>query len=175
MRRISEPRSRLSIRRLLGGLVVGLGVLALIGFLQPHPDRQEGATYCLPLLGPRMSLRPGLGDSVLGPVAAHEAVHAAQCRSMGSLRFYLAHWSVAPRMKLEAEAGCAEALQRVKFGRRPDFAFEELVDDLLYAVPSGMGSSPGAARAAAVAACPELSLAAGTAASLPARSSPRVE
>lgn len=145
-----------SLRRLAGGLAFGLGLLALMAYFEPAPRRQAGATYCIPLLGPTVSVEPGLSDSARGPVEAHEAMHAAQCRAMGSLRFYVAHWSVVPRMKLEAEAGCAEALQRVKLGRRPDFAFEELVDDLLYAVPSGMGPSPAAALEAAVAACPEL-------------------
>jgi hypothetical protein len=154
--RTPEQRSRLSIRRLLGGLLTGVGLLALIGFLQPPPDRQEGATYCIPWLGPRISLARGLSDSARTPVAAHEAVHAAQCRSMGSWRFYAAHWRTGARLRLEAEAGCAEAHQRIALGRRADFAFEELVDDLVYAVPRGLGPGPDMAREAAVAACPEL-------------------
>jgi hypothetical protein len=125
-------------------------------YLQPTPPRQKGATYCLPWLGPHTIISPELSDTARTRVAAHEAVHAAQCRSLGSWRMYLADWSVARRLKLEAEAGCAEARVTWAQGHRPAHALEELVDNLVYGVQRGSRPTPEAARAAAVAACPDL-------------------
>lgn len=153
-------RSPISLRRLLCGLGIGGVCLVSIALLQPYPRWQEGATFCLPWLGPRMSLPASLSDSARTRVVAHETVHAAQCRALGSWSLFTAHWSVARRLKLEAEAGCAEALFGLAHGRRPDLAFEGLVDDLTYGVPRGSAPGPDAARAAATRACPELALAA---------------
>jgi hypothetical protein len=67
-----------------------------------------------------------------------------------------ARWSLSRRLTLEAAAGCAEARWSRDRGRRSDFAFEQLVDELTYGVPRGLAPDPGAARVAATAACPEL-------------------
>ena len=153
-------RSPISLRRLLGGLGIGAVCLVAIALLQPYPRWQEGATFCFPWLGPRVSLPSGLSDSARSRIVAHEAVHAAQCLALGSWSLFTAHWSVAGRLELEAEAGCAEARLGLAHGRRPDLAFEGLVDDLTYGVPRGSAPGPDAARAAATRACPELALAA---------------
>lgn len=152
--------SRASPRRLLTGLGVGVCLLLLLAALQPYPRWQEGATFCLPLLGPRLNFPRGLNDSARTRIEAHEAVHADQCRILGSWDLFASHWRPAIRLRLEAEAACAEAHVVWGGGRRPDHVFEELVDDLMYGVPRGSAPEVAAARAAATSACPDLARAA---------------
>jgi hypothetical protein len=157
---VTAASPRLPPRRLLIGPCIGVILLLAVAALQPYPRWQEGATYCLPLFGPQVSLPAGLGDTARTRVTAHEAVHAAQCRALGSWHMFAAHWHLTERLRLEAEADCAEARLAVKQGRRPDHAFEQFVDDLTYGVPRGSAPGAEAARSAAVAACPDVSVAA---------------
>ena len=152
----------LALPRLLTGLGGGVLLLVVVALLQPYPALQEADTLCVPLLGPYTTIPSGLSDTVRSRLEAHEAVHAAQCRVMGSWKMYAAHWSVAGRLRLEAEAECAEARLTWSRTHRPAFAFEALVDDLTYGVPRGASPGPEAARRAAATACPELAAAART-------------
>ncbi len=56
-------------------------------------------------------------------------------------------------MRLEAEAGCAEAAVKIAGGLRADYAMDELIDDLTYAVPRGGGLGAGPAAEIARTVC----------------------
>ncbi len=148
--------ARPSPRRLLLGLVVGGVLVALVAATQPYPRRQEGSVYCLPLVGPRLTLANDLPDSTRARVLAHELVHVRQCRALGFWAVLRMQWSPAARLQLEAEASCAEARLAWSQGARADHTFERLVDELVYGMPRGWAPLPDAARAAAAAACPDL-------------------
>jgi hypothetical protein len=135
-------------------------LLALIAAVQPFPPSAEAMMYCIPLLGPRMRFSPRLPERLRPRTFAHESVHAEQCRARGPLRLYWEQLHPAIRARNEAEAGCAEAAVKIREGSRSDHAFEDLVDDLTYAVPQGQSPGPNGARALAREICPALAQAA---------------
>lgn len=145
-----------SLRRVTVGLAGGLLLLVAFAMAQPFPQAADGQTYCVPFVGPRIRLRPGLPDGQREQTLAHEQVHAAQCRERGAVRLYWDRLRTRTRLGLEAEAGCAEAAAKIEHGRRPDYAFDELIDDLTYAVPRGAGLGPQSAAEIAHMACPGL-------------------
>ncbi len=152
---------RPSPARLIAGLAIGCVLLAVAASIQPYPRLQEASVYCLPLVGPRLTIAEGLPDTTRTRVLAHEQVHVRQCLELGPLAMLRMQWSPAARLHLEAAASCAEARLAWTQGARPDHAFERLVDELTYGMPRGWAPLPDSARAAAAAACPELAQAAG--------------
>jgi hypothetical protein len=157
---LPSSQLRVSPRRLALSLALGALLLAGTAVIQPYPRYQEGAVLCLPIVGPRMRLPLGLPDTTEARVRAHEAAHMLQCQRQGSVRMLLAQWSPTQRLRLEAEAGCAEAQFSWRGGRRADHAFEDLVDFLTYGMPRGFEPTPEAARTAATLACADLHAAA---------------
>ena len=88
------------------------------------------------------------------PVLAHEQVHAAQCDSLGPLRYRWTNLTSRGRMSLEAPAYCAGARERLRLGLRHDRVRERLLDDATSAFHGKL--APSTIQAALAAACPEI-------------------
>jgi hypothetical protein len=88
------------------------------------------------------------------PVLAHERVHAAQCDTLGPLRYRWRNITSRGRMSLEAPAYCAGARERLRLGLHPRRVRERLLDDATSAFHGKL--APDRIEAALAAACPEI-------------------
>jgi len=76
--------------------------------------RWVGITDCNWFGDPTITIRPGLKKVDSIATFAHESVHAAECRSLGPLRYRLATLRPKSNLALEAPAYCEGARSRVK-------------------------------------------------------------
>lgn len=84
-------------------------VVPNVFYLVPMPSEVDGITLCLPGLGPLIRVRANLTDGQEELAYLHEGVHAAQCRSFGALWYASQNLTPGGRLRLEAQALCAEA------------------------------------------------------------------
>lgn len=89
-------------------LAASLVGLPLAFFAAPVPAGADAMTLCLPGVGPVRQFAEGLSGELEEIVEVHELMHVQQCRSMGAAGWYVAYGSPEGRMRLEAEAFCAE-------------------------------------------------------------------
>lgn len=143
---------------------VFLGALALViawsGVSVARRERARGEvlafTEC-PFRGPaRVVIRSDLATADTLPVRVHEQVHAAQCESLGPVRYRLRNLTGSGRLSLEVPAYCAaaEARLRMNGGR---FAVRERMFDDIHAAFHGIADSVKVARAIARG-CPRISV-----------------
>jgi hypothetical protein len=82
--------------------------------------------------GPVTSVSPGLSEIEIAHVAAHEAVHAKQCLTLGPLKYRLRN--LTSKVELEAPAYCAGAAARLSFGMDSAEVRTRLLDDAVEAL-----------------------------------------
>jgi hypothetical protein len=102
----------------------------------------------------RVTVRPHLTARDTFPVRRHEAVHAAQCDSLGPARYRLTNLTSNGRLSLEAPAYCAGARARRNMGVSPLLVRERLRDDARAAFSGKLDS--GTVVAALRRACPDI-------------------
>lgn len=115
-------------RRLLGAagrigavsLAASLIGIPLAFLLAPVPAGADAITLCLPGIGPVQQFAEGLTGELEEIVTIHEMMHVQQCRSMGAAAWYLTYGSREGRMRLEAEAYCAEIEFLARRGADPE-------------------------------------------------------
>jgi hypothetical protein len=119
-----------SVRRV--GLVVTGAVLAALTLplLLPFPEREEGVTFCYPVIGPVQRFNPDLSHSALARTRAHEGAHASQCRRDGAIWHFVRGIFPSQRLAAEAEAYCAEARLGVENGGRARLEYARIQDEL---------------------------------------------
>lgn len=88
------------------------------------------------------------------PVMAHEREHAAQCDTLGPLRYRMRNVTARGRMSLEAPAYCAGARQRIRMGHSRARVRERLLDDVTSAFHGRLDAAD--VVAALIAACPDV-------------------
>ena len=81
---------------------------------------------------PVTSVSPGLSPIEMAHVAAHEAVHAQQCRALGPFKYRL--HNLTSKLWLEAPAYCAGAMARISRGMDSAEVRIRLRDDAIEAL-----------------------------------------
>jgi hypothetical protein len=124
------PSRRATVRRV--ALVLAGTVLATftLPMLLPMPQREEGLTFCYPVVGPVQRFNPDLSDTALARTRAHEAAHAAQCRRDGAIWHFVRRLAPSQRLRAEAEAYCAEANFAVTKGGKARLEYARAQDEL---------------------------------------------
>lgn len=124
------PSQRATVRRI--GLVLAGAVLATLSLplLVPTRQREEGRTFCYPVLGPVQRFNSDLSESSLARTRAHEAAHAAQCRRDGAVWHFVRRLATSQRLMAEAEAYCAEANFAVANGGQARLEYARVQDEL---------------------------------------------
>lgn len=125
-------------RRLLGSagrigavsLAASLVGIPLAFFLGPVPAGADAITLCLPGIGPVQQFAEGLSGELEEIVTIHELMHVQQCRSMGATAWYLTYGTREGRMRLEAEAYCAEIAFLARRGADPEAVLAPRVEIL---------------------------------------------
>lgn len=122
--------SNYSMRRV--GLVLTGAVFAALTLplLLPFPQREEGVTFCYPVIGPVQRFNPDLSDSGLARTRAHETAHATQCRRDGAIWHFVRGVFPSQRLAAEAEAYCAEAGFGVAKGGQARLEYARIQDEL---------------------------------------------
>lgn len=127
-----EFRKRLIPKWLV--LTVILAELGLFGFAvvthKMEGGTYDGVTLCYPFRGPVQMFDSTLSDSAAMLTRTHEAVHAEQCREMGAIANFFARVTSKGRLRLEAQAYCAQAKQEVSWGAKPNQVFDRIVEEL---------------------------------------------
>src|SRR3954468_1937018 len=118
--------------------------------------RWVGVTSCEWFGEPRITIRPGLRPAAAAGAAAHEAVHAAQCRQLGPARYRWRTMFAASNLALEAPAYCAGARARVRITGDSAFERTTIPIDMLAAMGDVVDSV--AIMRALGASCPEFHL-----------------
>ena len=124
------PSRRATVRRValvLAGTILAIFILTL---LLPFPQREEGLTFCYPVVGPVQRFNPDLSDSGLARTRAHEAAHAVQCRRDGAIWHFVRRLAPSQRLRAEAEAYCAEAKFAVANGGKARLEYARAQDEL---------------------------------------------
>ena len=140
---VSRWRARLGVNPLiLVALAVAIGWY-IPSMLSLADTRAEALAYTdCPWRGPaRVTITANVTRADSLPVLAHERVHAAQCRSLGPLRYRLRNLRARGRMSLEAPAYCAGATERVRLGQDRRYVSERLRDDALAAFAGTLDSA----------------------------------
>lgn len=132
------PRRLLGAAGRVGAVAIAASVvgLPLAFFAAPVPAGADGVTLCLPGVGPVQQFADGLSGELQEIVRIHELMHVQQCRSMGAAAWYLAYGSREGRMRLEAEAYCAEVQFLARRGGDP----EALVESRARILHAGYGN-----------------------------------
>jgi hypothetical protein len=93
------------------------------------------ATTSCPLGGePRIVIAPGVSPEDSAPVRVHEEIHAAQCRQLGAIKYWLSNLTAAGKLRLEAPAYCAAAEARLRAGMDSARVASRLRDDVTEAM-----------------------------------------
>jgi hypothetical protein len=108
---------------------VGLFCVAVV-FHKMEGGSFDGVTLCYPFRGPVQMFDTTLSDSAAILTRTHEAVHARQCREMGAVANFFARVTSKGRLRLEAQAYCAQAMQEVSWGAKPSMVFDRIVEEL---------------------------------------------
>lgn len=91
------------------------------------------ATTTCPFRGePVTRVDPALSDMEIAHVAAHEGIHAQQCRELGPIRYRVKN--LTSKLELEAPAYCAGALARIVLGMDSIEVRARLLDDAVEAM-----------------------------------------
>jgi hypothetical protein len=101
---------------------------------------------------PVTRVSPGLSPQEMAHVAAHEAVHAAQCRALGPIKYRIRN--LTSKIELEAPAYCAGAAVRLGLGMDTAEVRTRLIDDALEALRRSADSAK--VIGALEAACPAI-------------------
>ncbi len=156
----SHLRARSPLRRARPGFLVALTVIAVFGIViewrRAHrpPGRVVGRTHCSWIGKPRIELTPGLARTESIATLAHEQVHAAECDSLGPVRFRWNTIFAASNLALEAPAYCAAARVRLKSGWLLITTRSTVLGDMQAAMGDQLDSVT--IHRALVQACPEL-------------------
>lgn len=142
-----KPRSVRDAVGAAGGIVAVALAASLVGmplafFLSPVPAGADAVTLCLPGVGPVQRFSGELTGELEEVVTIHELMHVQQCRTLGPTVWYLTYGTPEGRMRLEAEAFCAEIDVLARRGIDRETLFWPRVD-LLYA---GYGQDEGMSR-----------------------------
>jgi hypothetical protein len=148
---------RMSRHRLPLALVLLLIAVSIAAAGAPFPQRLDGMTMCLPVIGPITRLDSTLSGHARDLVVVHERAHAVQCQEIGAVRSYLAGLTVAGKLRTEINAFCAEAYWDVAIGYPRENVLARIADELETAYSWTAGLSRGEIVAALGAACPPLS------------------
>ena len=111
----------------LAGTIVATFTLPL---LMPMPQKEDGLTFCYPVVGAVQRFNSDLSASALARTRAHEAAHAAQCRRDGAIWHFVRHLAPGQRLRAEAEAYCAEANFAVANGGWARLEYARVQDEL---------------------------------------------
>lgn len=111
-------------------------------------------TECPWFGAPQVTVTSRVSAEDSAPVRRHEETHAAQCRALGALRYWMKNLSAAGRLALEAPAYCAGARARIAQGEDSARVRERLLDDALAAFAGLMDST--AVRTAIASSCPDV-------------------
>lgn len=115
------------------------------------------ATTTCPLRGePRVVIAADVAPEDSMPVRVHEEVHAAQCKELGAIRYWVRNLSAAGKLQLEAPAYCAAAVARMRAGMDSARVVSRLLDDVVEAMRDVADSA--SVIAALRSACPGLRL-----------------
>jgi len=113
------------------------------------------ATTTCPFRGePRVVISPGVTSTDSAPVRVHEGVHAAQCDSLGPVRYRLRNLFPGGKLALEAPAYCAAAAVRLRAGLDSALVRDRLRSDISEALRDVADSA--AVDAALRAHCPAI-------------------
>jgi hypothetical protein len=115
---------------LLAALLLAIG-WSVPRMLSLRETRASALAYTeCPWRGPaRVTMRPHVTPADTVPVRRHEAVHAAQCDSLGPVRYRMTNLTAKGRLSLEAPAYCAGARARQEMGVSEILVRERLRDD----------------------------------------------
>ncbi len=150
---------RVIVRR-IGLVLVGTVVAALLlPLLVPMWQREDGRTFCYPVLGPVQRFNPDLSPSPLARTRAHEDAHATQCRREGAVVHFIRGLAPRQRLAAEAEAYCAEASFAIANGGQARLEYARVQDELREAAWFRRISSD-ALTASLAAQCPTIAAAA---------------
>ncbi|MEP7324896.1 MAG: hypothetical protein ABI836_03015 [Gemmatimonadota bacterium] len=108
-------------------------LLALLALHSPGAEL-DGQTLCLPVLGPVQQFDPALSGRARRLTEVHEAMHAEQCRRLGSLADYLIRIGVRGRVRMEAQAYCVQAVLEMSWGMTPAALMDRIEEELAIAV-----------------------------------------
>jgi hypothetical protein len=90
------------------------------------------ATTTCPFRGePVITISTAVVSIDSAPVRAHEEVHAAQCRSLGPLKYRWTNLRGAGKLGLEAPAYCAAAAVRIQMGQDSGRVRLRLIENVL--------------------------------------------
>jgi hypothetical protein len=108
------------------------------------------ATTSCPLRGePKIVIAPGVDAEDSLPVRVHEEVHAAQCRKLGPLKYWMSNFTARGKLSLEAPAYCAAAEARIRAGMDSARVASRLRDDIVEAMSDVADSASAVAALAA--------------------------
>ncbi|HVT39479.1 MAG TPA: hypothetical protein VHE78_10565 [Gemmatimonadaceae bacterium] len=119
-----------------GGRRVGIALMgclvALTTFLlaSPLPRGLDGATFCLPFVGPVTRIDLALPPDAQRLVKAHEMGHAASCRRRGAIGEYFSRLTVRGRLDAEVQAYCSQGRFEVRAGGVPRLVWASVLDQL---------------------------------------------
>jgi hypothetical protein len=105
------------------------------------PGRWVGITNCNWLSEPTITIRPGLKKLDSIATFAHESVHAAECRTLGPMRYRWATVRAKSNLALEAPAYCAGGWSRAKQNGDTMFVRITMPIDMMAAMGDGIDSS----------------------------------
>jgi len=117
-----------------GLLPIGAATILLlipaVFFLVPLAPEVDAMTLCLPGVGPVHRFREDLQEDEEEVVFLHERVHADQCRRLGATGYARKAATPQGRLRLEAEALCAEVTVRAARGDDRQWLVEWTVEAL---------------------------------------------
>lgn len=125
---------------LLGIITVQLAsIMFLMATRTLFPDSNgaatlDGVTLCFPLIGPVQKFDRTLPDSLLLLARVHESVHAVQCRRMGAVANFLVRVGRKGRLRMEAQAYCAQARVELSWGRPAATLADRIQEELIMSV-----------------------------------------
>lgn len=100
------------------------------------------ATTTCPFRGePRIIIAPDVEPEDSMPVRVHEEIHAAQCRQLGAVKYWMSNLTSAGKLRLEAPAYCAAAEARIRVGMDSARVASRLRDDVIEAMSAVADSS----------------------------------
>ena len=156
----SHLRARSPLNRARPGFLAAPTIVALFGgvsqWRRAHRPggRVVGRTHCSWVGKPRIVLTPGLARTESIATVAHEQVHAAECDSLGPVRYRWNTMFAASNLALEAPAYCAAARVRLKSGWSINTVKTTVLGDMRAAMGDQLDST--SIHREMVRSCPEL-------------------
>lgn len=127
--------------------LVCTGAFATASTIRRNQSRSQVLAYTeCPFVGTaRVVVMPDVAPEDTTPVRVHEEVHAAQCRSLGPIRYRVRNLTATGKLSLELPAYCAAARARLASGQAARAVRERMHDDV-HAVFDGSVDSATIAR-----------------------------